>query len=212
MNNEKNSKTLPSLFLQCFLMSMVTFGGGSTIIALLQKNFVEKLKWINESEMLELVALAQSSLGATSVNTTMLVGYKLFGLSGAVVCATASILPPLVVITIITPFYEIICSSQIAANALNGVRACAAALVTSVSLSLAISLCKNKDYFSIAIWICVMLAAIVFVGKVYGSKIDLVALVIFVVSFILIFRFKFNPVTIIFVSAIMGIVVYPLIK
>ena len=162
MINVGKSKTLPSLFIQCFFLSMVTFGGGSTIIVLLQKYFVEKLKWIDESELLELVSLAQSAPGATSVNTTMLVGYKLFGFKGAVVCAVASILPPLIVITIITPFYEIICSSEVAANALKGVRACSAALVISVSLSLTINLCKNKDYFNIVIWILAMIAAIVF--------------------------------------------------
>lgn len=162
MSNENKSKTLFSLFFHCFSLSMVTFGGGSTIIALLQKKFVEKLKWLEESEMLELVALAQSAPGATSVNTTMLVGYRIFGFKGAIVSAIASVLPPLIVISIITPFYEIICSSEVAANALKGVRACAAALVMSVSLSLAISLCKNKNYFNIVIWILAMVAAIVF--------------------------------------------------
>ena len=162
MSNENKSKTLFSLFLHCFSLSMVTFGGGSTIIALLQKKFVEKLKWLEESEMLELVALAQSAPGATSINTTMLVGYRIFGFKGAIVSAIASVLPPLIVISIITPFYEIICSSEVAANALKGVRACAAALVMSVSLSLAINLCNNKDYFNIVIWILAMVAAIVF--------------------------------------------------
>lgn len=182
MIKEKESKTLLSLFLQCFSLSMVTFGGGSTIIALLQKRFVEKLRWLDESEVLEMVALAQSAPGATSVNTTMLVGYRLFGLPGALVSAVASVLPPLIVISIITPFYDIICKSEVTANALSGVRACASALVASVSLSLAISLCKNKDYFIIVIWILAVLAAVVF--KVNTIIIILAGLAIGILHFL----------------------------
>ena len=162
MKHEIHSRTLPSLFLNCFILSLVTFGGGSTIISMLQKQFVEKLKWIDETEMLEMVTLAQSSPGATSVNTAMLIGYRLFGLKGALASAAGSALPPLIVICAITLFYDQIRSSGAAANALTGVRACAAALVMSVSLTLSINLFKKKDYFTITVWACAVVAAVVF--------------------------------------------------
>lgn len=162
MIKEKKPLTLFSLFIECFFISLVTFGGGSTIIALLQKKFVEKLKWIDESEMLEMVVLAQTSPGATSVNTLMLVGYRLFELKGAVICAIASALPPLLIISIITLFYKQICESVIAGNALRGVRACAAALLASVSLGLAINLCKKKDFFNIIVLLSAIVAATIF--------------------------------------------------
>ena len=136
MRQGQKSKTLVSLFCECFILSMFTFGGGSTIIALLQKQFVEKLKWIDETEMLEMITLAQSSPGTTSVNTAMLIGYSIFGVPGAFVSAVATALPPLIVIIVITVFYDRILSSDLAANALRGVRASVAALVLSVSVRL----------------------------------------------------------------------------
>ncbi len=176
MRHENSSKTLLALFCQCFILSMFTFGGGSTIIALLQKQFVEKLKWIDETEMLEMITLAQSSPGATSVNTAMLIGYSIFGVPGAFVSAIATALPPLIIIVVITFFYDLIIESDLAANALRGVRACAAALVFSVSLKLLINLLKKKDYFLIAIWICALLAGVVF--KVNALIIVLIGLVV----------------------------------
>ncbi len=161
MKPDTNKKTLLNLFLQCLYLSAFTFGGGSTIIALLQQRFVDKLKWIDRSEMLEMVTLAQSAPGATSVNTAVLMGYRIFGLKGALACALAAALPPLIVIVIITSFYDLLRGNPIAANALRGVRACAAALVASVSLSLLITLLKKRDLFLIAVW-ALATAAILF--------------------------------------------------
>ncbi len=161
MKLDMNKKTLLNLFLHCLYLSAFTFGGGSTIIALLQQRFVDKLKWIGRSEMLEMVTMAQSAPGATSVNTAVLMGYRIFGLKGALVCALGAALPPLVVIVVITAFYDRLRESPAAADALRGVRACAAALVASVSLSLLISLLKKRDFFLIAVF-ALALAAVLF--------------------------------------------------
>ncbi len=162
MDRNRNKKTLFNLFLHCLYLSAFTFGGGSTIIALLQQRFVDKLHWIDRSEMLEMVTLAQSAPGATSVNTAILMGCRIFGLKGALACALAASLPPLIVIVIITVFYDLLRDNPIAANALRGVRACAAALVASVSLSLLISLLKKRDWFLIAVWAAAAAAVLFF--------------------------------------------------
>ena len=65
-----------TLFLSTFQLSAFTFGGGFVIIPLMRKKFVEKLKWIDEQEMLDLTAIAQSSPGAIAVNASILVGYR----------------------------------------------------------------------------------------------------------------------------------------
>ncbi|MBR3240798.1 MAG: chromate transporter [Oscillospiraceae bacterium] len=162
MSNQEKPRTLFGLFLQCLYLSAFTFGGGSTIIALLQEHFVEKLKWIDRTEMLEMVTLAQSAPGATSVNTAVLMGYRIFGVRGALVSALGTSLPPLIVIVVITAFYDWIRSNAAVANGLRGVRACAAALVASVALSLLIALWKKRDYFLIAVWACATVAVLCF--------------------------------------------------
>ena len=143
-----------NLFRQCFFLSMFTFGGGSAIIAMIQKQFVEDLEWIDRGQMLEMVTLAQSVPGATSVNTAILIGYHIFGLRGALISALGTSLPPLIVIILITMFYDWIRSNTVIACALRGVRACAAALVASVSLSLLTSFLKKRDLLLVAVLVC----------------------------------------------------------
>ena len=162
MKYDSKKLTPLNLFLQCFAVSMFSFGGGSTIISLQQETFVKKLGWINEDEMLEQFTIAQSTPGATSVNTSILIGYRLLGLKGAVICALATALPPLVVIIVITFFYEKLNNNEKTSYALRAVRAAAAAMMASVSISLLISLLKKKDLFLIAVWVCAMAIMLIF--------------------------------------------------
>ena len=71
------------LFLSTFELSACTFGGGFVIIPLMRKKFVEDLGWIEEQEMMDLTAIAQSSPGAIAVNASILVGYHVAGITGA---------------------------------------------------------------------------------------------------------------------------------
>lgn len=151
-----------NLFLQCFTVSMFSFGGGSTIISLQQETFVKKLGWIDSDEMLEQFTIAQSTPGATSVNTSILIGYRLLGLKGAVLCALATALPPLVVIILITFFYEKLNNNARTAYALRAVRAAAAAMMASVSISLLIDLLRKKNLFLTAVWACAMAVMLIF--------------------------------------------------
>ena len=76
------------------------------IIPLMRKKFVEELGWIEEDEMLDLTAIAQSSPGAIAVNASILVGYHVAGFSGAVLTVVGTVLPPLIIISVISIFYQ----------------------------------------------------------------------------------------------------------
>ena len=95
-------RTYLQLFLSTFRISACTFGGGFVIVPLLRRRFVEELGWINEQEMLDLTAIAQSSPGPIAVNAAILVGYRAAGLSGALVTLLGSVLPPLMIISLIS--------------------------------------------------------------------------------------------------------------
>lgn len=151
MSREKGRKTLPNLFLNSFVLSMFAFGGGSAIIALLRKRYVEELKWISEDDMLDILTQAQSAPGATAVNTSILIGYRVMGLKGALVSATGTALPPLLVIILVSAVYSRIRNSAPAARAMRAMRACAAAMVASASLSLLLALFRRKNAFQIAV-------------------------------------------------------------
>ena len=94
------------LFFSTFQLSACTFGGGFVIIPLMRKKFVDELGWIDEDEMLDLTAIAQSSPGAIAVNASILVGYHVAGFLGAMLTVLGTILPPLIIISIISMFYR----------------------------------------------------------------------------------------------------------
>ena len=85
------------LFISTFKLSACTFGGGFVIISLMRRRFVEELGWIDEQEMLDLTAIAQSSPGAIAVNASILVGYHVAGIPGALLSVLGTILPPLII-------------------------------------------------------------------------------------------------------------------
>ena len=87
MEEKTKSKgyVLRKLFFACLYLSTFTFGGGYVIVTLLKEKFVDHYHWIEEDEMLDLVAIAQSSPGAIAVNGAIIVGYKLAGIPGMLV-------------------------------------------------------------------------------------------------------------------------------
>lgn len=100
-----DAKKLFKLFISTFSLSMFTFGGGYVIVPLMRKKFVKELGWIEEQEMLDLTAIAQSSPGAMAVNASILVGYRVAGVTGAFVAIIGTVLPPLIILSIISLFY-----------------------------------------------------------------------------------------------------------
>lgn len=94
MNNKMNKYR--TLFLSALQLSTFTLGGGFVIIPLMRKKFVEKLHWIDEQEMMDYTAIAQSSPGAIAVNAAILVGYRVAGIAGALITVLGTVLPVLV--------------------------------------------------------------------------------------------------------------------
>ena len=81
----KNGKQLWTLFSSTFIISAFTVGGGVVIIPLLRRKFVEELKWIDEAEMMDMVAIAQSAPGVMAVNTSIMIGFRLAGVLGTLI-------------------------------------------------------------------------------------------------------------------------------
>ena len=77
---EKNRKFYLKLFLSTFYLSAFTFGGGYVIVPLMRKKFVNEYGWIDENEMIDLIAIAQSAPGVIAINASLIIGYKLAGI------------------------------------------------------------------------------------------------------------------------------------
>ena len=103
---ENRKKILMKLFVSTLYLSAFTFGGGYVIVTLMKKKFVDEYHWIEENEMLDLVAIAQSAPGPIAVNGAIVVGYKLAGMTGVVTAIIGTIIPPFLVISLISVCYN----------------------------------------------------------------------------------------------------------
>ena len=99
---KKDFKFFWTLFVSTFTLSAFTFGGGYVIVPLMRKKFVETLKWIEEDEMMDLISIAQSAPGPIAVNSSIIIGYRLAGVPGALVTVFGTVLPPMVVLSVIS--------------------------------------------------------------------------------------------------------------
>ena len=128
----KKQKVLWKLFLSTLYLSAFTFGGGYVIVTLMKDKFVDKYHWIEENEMLDLIAIAQSAPGAIAVNGAIVVGYKLAGLAGVLTAIFGTVLPPFLIISVISVFYQIFRDNFIIRELLDGMQAGVGAVIASV--------------------------------------------------------------------------------
>lgn len=172
-------KMLVKLFITNLYLSAFTFGGGYVIVTLMKNKYVDEYHWIDEKEMLDLIAIAQSAPGAIAVNGAIVVGYKLAGIKGAIVSIIATILPPFIILSIVSMFYEIFKSNQIIALMLSGMHGAVGAIIASVTYDMALGVVKEKQTLPI---------------------------IVMVVAFLSIYLFNINIVLVILACGILGIV------
>ena len=133
MSGEKTKiQKLKTLFFSTLYLSTFTFGGGYVIVTLLKQKFVDDLHWLDEEEMLDLVAIAQSSPGAIAVNGAIIVGYKLCGVPGIILSVLGAIIPPFIILTVISFFYNAFKSNTYIQAVLRGMQSGVSAVIISV--------------------------------------------------------------------------------
>lgn len=141
---KKDYSKLGTLFKTMFALSSCTFGGGFVIISLMKKKYVEELKWLGEEEMLDVTAITQSAPGPLVVNASVIIGYRIAGILGAFTAVAGSILPPMIILSIISVFYEEFRSNPYIAVALQVMRAGVAAVIFDVVINMAGKIINTK--------------------------------------------------------------------
>lgn len=163
-------KTLIRLFFNTFYISSCTFGGGFVIITFMKRVFVDKYHWIDEEEMLDLSAIAQSSPGAIAVNAAILIGWRMAGFWGVLVSVLGTILPPMVILSILAVFYNAFSANEYIRMFLKGLQAGVAAVILNVAWDLGEKVIKEKSVFST----CTMIVSF---GVVFFLKINVVIVI-----------------------------------
>ncbi|MGI6560585.1 MAG: chromate transporter [Saccharofermentanales bacterium] len=199
-NNSKENKTtatnrerslnenqiyLFQLFLILLKINSFTFGGGYTIVPVISDEFVLKRKLIPAEEMTEIVALAQSAPGPMVVNASLLTGYRIKGVLGALVSLLASVLPCLVLISILYYIYDAVSANLWVKSAFSVMGGVISGVLIVTTFSMARLALKSHPIF--------------------GS-------VLMIMSFVASFFFSINTGIIILVCGLIGLVVFSLFK
>ena len=147
------------LFTACFQLSAFTFGGGYVIVPLMRKQFVDKLGWLDEHAMLDFTAIAQSTPGAMAVNASVLVGYHLLGLPGALVAIAGTVLPPLILLSLISLGYQAFIGSALVRAVLRGMEAGVCAVIVDVVASMGTAIIRRRSIYLLLIMVGAFIAA-----------------------------------------------------
>ena len=139
------------LFQSTFLISAFTVGGGFVIIPLLRAKYVDEYGWLADKETLNLVSIAQSMPGVVAVNAAIILGYRMAGLRGALTALAATILPPLVTLSVISCAYDWFATNPYVRYALKGMQCGATALIVSVAIDLLQKQWRKKLLWPLAI-------------------------------------------------------------
>lgn len=150
------------LFVSTFYISAFTVGGGYVIIPLLKRKFVEDYQWIEENEMMDLAAIAQSAPGSVAVNASILIGYRLAGLPGVFITILGTVLPPFFIITLISSVYMTFRDSIRIVHILKGMQAAVVAVIADITIHMIQELVKGKQFFLILIMVVTFVILLLF--------------------------------------------------
>ncbi|MBE7090553.1 MAG: chromate transporter [Clostridiales bacterium] len=177
-----------SLFFTMLKIGLFTFGGGYAMLALLENEFVEKKKWMEKEEFLDVAAIAESTPGPIAINAATYVGYKTARTIGAVIATLGVCIPSFVIIFAISLFFDAFLSLRMVAYAFKGIQICVVYLILTAGLKMLKQM--EKTVFNVillsATLICMLLVSL--------------------------FAVKFSTIFMILICGACGIVVYLLGK
>lgn len=155
----KDLKIYFLLFKISFSISAFTFGGGYIVIPMMRRYFVNDLGLITEQELLDMAAIAQSTPGAIAVNIAVLVGYRIAKLKGAIISCIGTILPPLIILSVISFFYKSFRDNRIISAVLKGMEAGVAATIVDILIDMWQGITKEKN------WLLTLMAPATFIAS-----------------------------------------------
>ena len=177
-----------SLFLTMMKIGLFTFGGGYAMIALIENEFVEKKKWLDKNEFLDVAAIAESTPGPIAINAATYIGYKNSGIIGSMIATLGICIPSFVIIYAISLFFDAFLSFTLVAYAFKGIQICVVYLILTAGLKMLKQI--KKTTFNMIIILLTLICMIVFS----------------------LFAVKFSTIFYILISGACGVAVYLLCK
>lgn len=150
------AQSLGTLFFTFFKIGLFTFGGGYAMIALLEEEFIQRRRWLDKDEFLDMTAIAESTPGPVAINSATYLGYKLAGVPGAAAATVAVCLPSFLIIYAISLFFEQFTQLTVIASAFKGIQVCVIYLIFSAGVRMLQAL--DRSLFSSGVLLSVFLA------------------------------------------------------
>lgn len=154
----QEAKSLGTLFFTFFKIGLFTFGGGYAMIALLEEEFIQRRKWLDKDEFLDMTAIAESTPGPVAINSATYLGYKLAKVPGAATATVAVCLPSFLIIYAISLFFEQFTQLTVIASAFKGIQVCVIYLIFSAGVRMLKVL--DKSPFATGVLAAVMLVMV----------------------------------------------------
>lgn len=154
----QEAKSLGTLFFTFFKIGLFTFGGGYAMIALLEEEFIQRRKWLDKDEFLDMTAIAESTPGPVAINSATYLGYKLAKVPGAATATVAVCLPSFLIIYAISLFFEQFTQLTVIANAFKGIQVCVIYLIFSAGVRMLKAL--DKSPFATGVLAAVLLVMV----------------------------------------------------
>lgn len=154
----QEAKSLGTLFFTFFKIGLFTFGGGYAMIALLEEEFIQRRRWLDKDEFLDMTAIAESTPGPVAINSATYLGYKLAKVPGAATATVAVCLPSFLIIYAISLFFEQFTQLTVIANAFKGIQVCVIYLIFSAGVRMLKAL--DRSPFATGVLAAVMLVMV----------------------------------------------------
>jgi len=140
-----------------FVVNSLTIGGGFMMLPVLHKEFVEKYHWITNQEFLDAIAIGQITPGPLTVMNAV-IGYKISGLTGAVLAMVSSYLPCIIIVTLACRYYFHYKESVLVNSSFRGIKPAVIGLLAAVAIPLGSTSIVDLITFSIAVISFVVIA------------------------------------------------------
>ena len=173
------------LFFEFFKIGLFTFGGGLSMIPFIQKSVVEKNKWMSEDEMIDMLAISESTPGPIAINCATFVGYRVGKIRGAILSTLGVVLPSFIIILIISLFYEKFIEVKVIKWAFLGIKAGVAALILNAGLKIL----KKTEHNLFSFAIMLLAIEIALFTSIHTVFVIIFGLVVGVVFYSLLYHF-----------------------
>lgn len=167
------------LFLTFFKIGLFSFGGGYAMLSMMQQQVVTLNAWASAKEFVDMVAISNITPGPVAVNMATYVGFKISGVLGATFATLGCITPSIIIMLIITKFFFKFQNNKYVENAFLGLRPATIGLIAAAAILVA-----------------------------QGAFIDYKSVIIFLIAFLLTYRYKVDPIIMTIVAGIAGVILY----